>query len=112
MSSIFDADEFDADEDDIDTQNAQYTDILLACTRHLLEDLQGSANPRPVLSWLEECWDDLKDLANTKVEFEKLGVEAQINQFAKLTATLRGVPRVRQQIRMDQSSHDDAHQSA
>ena len=54
------------------------------CTRHLLEDLQGSANPRPVLSWLEECWDDLKDLANTKVEFEKLGVEAQINQFANL----------------------------
>lgn len=96
---------FDADEDDIDTQNAQYTDILLACTRHLLEDLKGSANPSPVLSWLEERWDDLKDLANTKVEFEKLSLESQINQFAKITATLRGVPSVRQQIREKINPH-------
>ena len=30
---------FAADEEDIDSEDAQYTDILLACTRRLLKDL-------------------------------------------------------------------------
>jgi hypothetical protein len=30
---------FAADEEDIESEDAQYTDILLACTRHILEDL-------------------------------------------------------------------------
>ena len=95
---------FDADEEDIDTQNAQYTDILLACTRNLLKSsLSQSADPRPVLDWLQERAASLsefvKDLATTKLEFEKLGVEGQIAQFGKLTATLKAVPSMRQQIR-------------
>lgn len=31
---------FAADEGDIDSEDAQYTDILIACTRHLLEELK------------------------------------------------------------------------
>ena len=45
---------FAADEEDIDPEDAQYTDILLACTRHLLEDLKNSANPAPLLNWLKD----------------------------------------------------------
>jgi AAA ATPase domain len=96
---------FDADEQDIDIQNAQYTDILLACTRHLLERLQASADPNPVLDWLKERWDELKELANTKMEFESLSLEGQISQFAKLTANLRGIPSIRQQIREKVNPH-------
>ncbi|HEY9600901.1 MAG TPA: ATP-binding protein, partial [Allocoleopsis sp.] len=39
---------FAADEEDIESEDAQYTDILLACTRHLLEDLQKSADTGPL----------------------------------------------------------------
>lgn len=96
---------FAADEEDIDSEDAQYTDILLACTRHLLKDLQKIANPRPVLNWLKDCWLELKDLAQTPIEFESMEVEAQLSQFAKLTANLRAVPELRQQIRKKINPH-------
>ncbi|NES20840.1 MAG: ATP-binding protein, partial [Symploca sp. SIO3E6] len=90
---------FAADEEDVDAEDTQYTDILLACTRHLLEDLKQSANPRPLLQWLQIRWQELRDLALTEVAFEGLSVESQISQFAKLTANLRAVPSLRQKIR-------------
>ena len=89
---------FAADEDDIDPEDAQYTDILLSCTRHLLEELKN-ADPAPILGWLRDRWQDLKDLALTKISFEKLSVEAQISEFAKLTASIRAIPSERQKIR-------------
>ena len=88
---------FAADEGDIDPEDAQYTDILLSCTRHLLEELD--ADPTPILGWLGDRWNDLKDLALTEISFDKLDVEAQITQFAKLTASIRAIPSERQKIR-------------
>ncbi len=96
---------FAADEEDIDAEDAQYTDILLACTRHLLEALKGSASPNILLNWLKERWQDLKDLALTEVSLESLSVEAQISQFAKITANLRAEPSQRQKIREKVNPH-------
>ncbi|BAZ79856.1 hypothetical protein NIES73_11020 [Sphaerospermopsis kisseleviana NIES-73] len=90
---------FAADEEDIDSEDAQYTDILLACTRRLLKDLRAIGNPQPVLNWLKDRWQDLKDLALTEIHIEDMNVEMQISQFSKLTANLRAVPALRQQIR-------------
>ncbi len=89
---------FAADEQDIEPEDAQYTDILLACTRHLLEALKG-ANPKPLLNWLKSRWQDLKDLALAEVSFDKLSVDLQIAQFAKITANLRTEPTQRHKIR-------------
>ncbi|TFI52073.1 ATP-binding protein [Mastigocladus laminosus UU774] len=96
---------FAADEEDIDSEDAQYTDILLACTRRLLKDLYTIAKPAPVLNWLKERWQELKDLVQTPIEFENMAVEAQISQFAKLTANLRAVPELRQEIRKKVNPH-------
>ena len=90
---------FGADEEDIDSEDTQYTDILLACTRHLLEALKDSANPSPLLNWLKSIWQALQNVMQTKVSLEGLSVEAQISQFAKLTANLRTEPGQRQKIR-------------
>lgn len=90
---------FAADAEDIESEDAQYTDILLACTRHLLESLKDHAEPRPLLDWMKSRWQELKGLALTKVEFDKLDLSAQIAQFAKITANLRAVPNLRSQIR-------------
>lgn len=89
---------FGADEEDIDPEDAQYTDILLACTRHLIETLK-EANPQPLLNWLKNRWENLKELALTDVAFDKLTLEGQITQFAKITANLRAEPSQRQKIR-------------
>jgi hypothetical protein len=96
---------FAADEQDIDPEDAQYTDILLACTRHLLEALKDSASPNSLLNWLKERWQELKDLALTEVSLESLSVEAQISQFAKITANLRTEPTQRQKIRERVNPH-------
>ena len=89
---------FAADEQDINPEDTEYTDILLACTRHLLESLRN-ANSKPLRDWMRDRWEDLKDLALTEVSFETLSLESQIAQFAKLTANVRTVPSLRQKIR-------------
>jgi hypothetical protein len=96
---------FAADEEDIESEDAQYTDILLACTRHLLEDLQKSADTGPLRNWLKSRWQELKDLALTEISFEGLSVEGQISQFAKLTANLRAEPTLRHKIREKVNPH-------
>ncbi|WNZ44686.1 ATP-binding protein [Leptolyngbya boryana CZ1] len=94
-----------AADSDLDEEDAQYTDILLACTRRILEDLKAYANPLPLVQWLESRWQSLKDLALTSYKFEELKIEEQIPLFAKLTATLRTVPTTRQKIREQVDIH-------
>ncbi|MEL7407583.1 MAG: ATP-binding protein, partial [Cyanobacteria bacterium J06558_2] len=89
---------FNADQEDIDSEDAQYTDILLACTRHLLQDLR-KINTDPILNWLGDRWKDLEDLSLTTVKFDGLNVESAIATFAKITANLRAVPTQRAKIR-------------
>jgi len=89
---------FAADEQDINPEDTEYTDILLACTRHFLEAIKD-ADPKPLRDWMESRWNDLKDLALSEVSFETLNLEMQISQFAKLTANVRNEPSLRQKIR-------------
>ncbi|WP_293126341.1 AAA family ATPase [Microcoleus sp. bin38.metabat.b11b12b14.051] len=89
---------FAADEQDINPEDTEYTDILLACTRHLLETIKDT-DSKPLRDWMKDRWNDLKDLALTKVSFETLSLEMQIAQFAKLTANVRNEPSLRQKIR-------------
>ncbi|MCY7382768.1 MAG: ATP-binding protein, partial [Microcoleus sp. CAN_BIN18] len=85
---------FAADEQDINPEDTEYTDILLACTRHLLEAIKD-ADPKPLQDWMASRWNDLKDLALTELSFETLSLELQISQFAKLTANVRNEPTLR-----------------
>lgn len=78
---------------------------MLACTRHVLEALKDSANPSPLFNWLKSRLQSLKDLALTEVAFDGLSIESQISQFAKLTANLRAVPSLRQEIRKQVDAH-------
>lgn len=57
---------FAADEEDIDAEDAQYTDILLACTRHLLENLKGSKD-NPVWRWLQSRMRALTELLQSEI---------------------------------------------
>ena len=83
---------------DIDPQDVQYTDILLACTRHLLEDLK-QADPAPLISWFKERGKELYAIGQTKIVMESLDVSLLASQFAEMTASIRAVPSQRQKIR-------------
>lgn len=89
---------FAADEQDIEPQDTQYADILFACTRHLVEAIKLK-NHNPLLNWMKERWESLKDLALTELSFEGLSLEGQISQFAKITTNLRATPDKRREMR-------------
>lgn len=84
--------------EDVDPEDAEYSDILFACTRHLLEKVKA-ADPQPVLSWFRERWQELLDLGLTKISLEELNPEIGIKEIAKLSMTIRAVPSERAKIR-------------
>lgn len=89
---------FAADRNDIEPQDAEYADILFACTRHLVEAVKLDEH-NPLVNWLTERWESLKDLALTEISLDGLNLEAQISQFAKITANLRANPDKRRELR-------------
>ena len=59
----------------LDFKNVQYTDILLACTRRIIEELK--ADPIPLRKWLEELRKNLEDLGLSEFEIQELNLELQ-----------------------------------
>lgn len=90
---------FAADEEDIDPEDVQYTDILLACTRNILAAFQNQTDSQPILDWLQERWEELKDLLQMNIALEELSIEMKVSQFAKITSKMRTEPGEREKIR-------------
>jgi hypothetical protein len=88
---------FSADDDDINTEDVEYADILLACTRHLLEVVK-EADPEPVVSWLKDRWAILSDVMQTRLEVPEASIEASV-QFAKITSKIRTQKTQRAELR-------------
>ena len=63
---------FAADEKDINLEDTEYADILLACTRNLLEQLK-QANPKPLLDWLKISLGGFKRFSKYRNIFGKFG---------------------------------------
>jgi hypothetical protein len=89
---------FSAEDEDVNPEDVEYTDILLACTRHLLEGVK-EADPKPVLSWLNERAQDLKAVLLTDVSVADPKVEVGVKEFAKITASIRTQPTQRAKLR-------------
>ncbi|NEQ83068.1 MAG: ATP-binding protein, partial [Moorea sp. SIO2I5] len=64
---------FAADDEDIEPQDADYADILFACTRHLVEAIKLKEH-NPLLNWMKDRWESLKDIALTEVAFDGLSL--------------------------------------
>jgi len=83
---------------DIDAQDVQYTDILLACARHLIEALKA-ADPAPLIRWFKDRGQALRDISQTEIQMDSLDVGLLADQFAQITASIRAVPSQRRRIR-------------
>ena len=95
---------FEADED-MDLTDVSYPDILLSCTRNIVEQLKGEADQNIVYKWMEEKFKELVDLGLTEVELEKIGINQQIAPLTKITATLKATPDKRREIRKQVESY-------
>jgi hypothetical protein len=89
---------FSAEDEDVNPEDVEYTDILLACTRHLLEGVK-EADPTPVLSWLRERGQVLKDVLLTDISTTDSKVEVGVKEFAKITSSIRTQPTQRAKLR-------------
>ena len=89
---------FAVDDQDIEPEDVEYADILMACTRHLVEAVKIEQH-NPLLEWMKSRWESFNDLMQMEVSFEKLNLEQQISQFSKITATIKAVPDMRREIR-------------
>lgn len=96
---------FAAEEEDIDPEDTEYTDILLACTKHLLKKLSSNSKSPALLNWVKSRGGELKELAQMDVALDSISLESQITLFAKLTANIRAVPSLRQEIRKKINPH-------
>lgn len=97
---------FAADQADLSVQDAQYTDILLACTRHLLEELK-QADSSLILKWLKARLIDLQEVILTEIKIDELDLELGLEEFAKITASIRSEPGQRQKIRERLEPHNE-----
>ncbi len=89
---------FSAEDQDINTEDVEYTDLLLACTRHLLEKVR-EADPTSIFSWLRDRVKAFDDVLKTQISITDPKVEIGIKQFAKITATIRTEPTQRAKLR-------------
>jgi AAA ATPase domain len=97
---------FSAEDADVNPVDVEYTDILLACTRHLLEGVR-SADPTPVVSWLRDSAKALEDILKMEVSLGDPKAEVSIYQFAKITASIRSQPTQRAKLRELLSPHTE-----
>ncbi len=89
---------FAVDDQDIEPEDVEYADILMACTRHLVEGIKIEQH-NPLLEWMELRWESFKDLMLMEVSFQGLSLEQQISQFSKITATIKAIPDKRRELR-------------
>jgi len=89
---------FSAEDQDINPEDVEYTDILIACTRHLLETVQ-EADPRPVLSWFQERKQVLEDLLLTEINLSNAGAEVGIGDLGKISTSFKTQPTQRAKLR-------------
>jgi Cdc6-like AAA superfamily ATPase len=92
---------FAANDEDIDPGDTKYIDILLACTKHLIQEIKlADENPlKGLTDWLEKRSESLKDLLLTPLTLDGLSLEQKVSEFTKITATLKTQPDNRQEIR-------------
>jgi len=89
---------FAVDDEDVEPQDTEYADVLFACTKNLIQSVRLEGR-NPLLEWMKDRWQSLKDLALTDIEFDSLSFEQQVSQFSKITASVRAVPNIRRELR-------------
>lgn len=84
--------------DDVELQDAEYADILLACTKNLVQAIRIEEN-NPLFDWVSDRWQSFKDFVNSEVAFDQLTFEQKLSQFSQITASVRLVPNARRELR-------------
>lgn len=90
-------------DEDLDLQNVEYTDILLACTRRIIEELESnSIRPNALFTWLRERGKELINFGLSEVDIvdiKNLSLEQQVFPGSKIVANIKTSANNRERIR-------------
>lgn len=92
---------FEVDKD-IDLNDVDYADILLSCTKNIVEGLKDEVEKthfNDLYTWMTERLNKIVDLGLSEVRLENLSIEQQISPLNKITTTTKVIPDKRRQIR-------------
>lgn len=92
---------FATEKSDIDPEDAGYIDILLACTRHILQELEGTSETL-LRDWLKNIWDSIKEFIPTDIKLSSVAIKIP---FITLSVNLHGNPTIRKKIRKSLEPH-------
>jgi hypothetical protein len=88
-------------DEDLDLYNVQYTDILLACTRRIIEELEinTSIRPKALFRWFKERDKELSNFGLSEVDIEGLSLDRQVFPGSKIVANIKTSANNREKIR-------------
>jgi hypothetical protein len=87
-------------DEDLDLQNVQHTDILLACTRRIVEELENnSIRPNALFKWLKGRGQELKNFGLSEIDIKNLSLEHQFFPGSKIVANIKTSANNREKIR-------------
>jgi len=96
-------------DEDLDLQNVQHTDILLACTHRIIEELEKRTSIRPnaLFKWLKERGKELINFGLSEVDIQNLNLsfEQQVFPGSKIVANIKTSPSNRKKIREQVEEH-------
>ena len=93
----------------LDLQNVQHTDILLACTHRIIEELEKRTSIRPnaLFKWLKERGKELINFGLSEVDIQNLNLSFEQQAFpgSKIVANIKTSPSNREKIRKQVEEH-------
>ena len=90
---------FEADAEDLDVNDVQFVDLLLAIIRQVGNALRERAKIDLRPSKLTSFWDRLNSLVGSEIKFDKQELAVGFPGLGRLTATIKGSPNAREEIR-------------
>jgi AAA ATPase domain len=81
---------FAVDDGDLETEDTQYSDILLACARQLITKLRSNTGQDSKLkAWAERIYRDVQNLMALELSLDELELETPETILGKLSATIK-----------------------
>jgi hypothetical protein len=100
---------FEVDDGDLNPEDTQYSDVLLACARYLIDQLKPSLNADSKFwVWMNRLYRDFRDLGLQELSLEELEYETPETPLGKISATIKTSTNHRQKIRQQIEQEADS----
>jgi AAA ATPase domain len=100
---------FAVDDGDFESDDTQYSDILIACARQLIKALSGDLKDKSkFMGWVEKLFRDLQDLGLTELSLDEIGYETPESLLGKVSAKIKTNVGEKQKIRRAIENRADA----